>query len=447
MESKNRQDLDALRQRVERDRSQQESAFKALEAEYKGGLDRLGAEKARLEEQLRLREQELSEQFRRETAALKSEQAKTAESLTRLTEQRQKEELASEQILSFYDQLRGDLTKPDYEQALRTLASFESFLDQDSIRSLPPIQRRRSVELFVIDSFRTLIERQRSASLQTAPSLLAAAEVLASIQQAVSHADQAYQAGQTEQARALYLAALGKIPELEHAHSLLNRLEREAWLAERGELEQRIAGLQGELAQSNQELALSRQTEQQPRPDVAALKAEIERKQAELEQKERELRLEITGLQQELEKVRSESRRNEAVYAEKRGRLLERLQALRQRYSRIASLSRGGTTVPEQELMALLETKLLLKEVLVSEAVRTRYPDLYENTERFLQVFSEVLQREGQLATLRDLNTILGSLTEDMAGGADTGTLGRYSELEVRDLFYKLLDSLRLMVP
>jgi hypothetical protein len=34
-----------------------------------------------------------------------------------------------------------------------------------------------------------------------------------------------------------------------------------------------------------------------------------------------------------------------------------------------------------------------------------------------------------------------------MAGGADTGTLGRYSELEVRDLFYKLLDSLRLMVP
>jgi len=195
MESRNRQDLDTLRQQVERDRSQQESAFKALEAEYKGGLERLGAEKARLEEQLRLREQELSEQFRRETAALKSEQAKTAESLTRLTEQRQKEEMASEQILSFYDQLRGDLAKPDYDQALRTLVSFESFLDQDSIRSLPPIQRRRSVELFVIDSFRALIERQRSASLQTAPSLLAAAEVLASIQQAVSQADQAYQAG------------------------------------------------------------------------------------------------------------------------------------------------------------------------------------------------------------------------------------------------------------
>jgi chromosome segregation ATPase len=216
-------------------------------------------------------------------------------------------------------------------------------------------------------------------------------------------------------------------------------------------LERRIAGLQGELAQSNQALALSRQTEQQreqqPGPDVAVLKAEIERKQTELEQKERELRLQITGLQQELEKVRGESRKNEAAYAEKRGRLLERLQALRQRYSQIASLSRGGAAMQEQELMALLETKLLLKEVLVSEAVRTSYPDLYEKTERFLQVFSEVLQREGQLATLRDLSTIVGSLTEDTASGVDTGTLGRYADLEVRDLFYKLLDSLRLMVP
>ncbi len=450
MESKNRQDLDALRQQVERDRGQQEAAFKALEAEYKGGLERLGAEKSRLEEQLRLKEQELSEKFRQETAALKSEQAKTAESLTRLTEQRQKEDLASEQILSFYDQLRGDLAKPDYDQALRTLASFESFLDQDSIRSLPPIQRRRSVELFVIDSFRALIDRQRSASMQTAPSLLAAAEVLTSIQQAVSQADQAYQAGRTEQARALYLAALGKIPELEHAHSLLSRQEQEGWQAERKELERRIAGLQGELAQSNQALALSRkeqEREQAPGPDVAALQEEIARKQSELEQKERELRKEITGLQQELERVRSESQRTEADYAERRRAVLERLQDLRQRYSRIAYLSRGPNTVPEQELMALLETKLLLKEILVSEAVRRRYPDLYEKTERFLQVFGEVLQRQGQLATLRDLSTIVGSLTEDSSGGPDTSALGRYTDLEVRGLFYKLLDSLRLMVP
>jgi hypothetical protein len=303
------------------------------------------------------------------------------------------------------------------------------------------------VELFVIDSFRTLIDRQRSASLQTAPSLLAAADVLASIQQAVSEADQAYQAGKNEEARKLYLAALGKIPELQHSHSQLTRLEQEAWQAERRELETRITVMQGDLSQRGQELALSRQREQQLRLDAAGLQAEIERKQAELEQKERDLRLEITGLQQELEKARTESRKEEAGYAEKRERLLERLQAMRQRYSQLAYRPPGAVTAPERELAALLETKLLLKEVLVSEAVRQRYPDLYEKTERFLQVFGEVLQREGQLATLRDLNSIITSLTGDTEGRVDARTLGRYTDLEVRDLFYRLLDSLRLMVP
>ena len=88
-----------------------------------------------------------------------------------------------------------------------------------------------------------------------------------------------------------------------------------------------------------------------------------------------------------------------------------------------------------------------MKEILVSEPVRARYPDLYEKTERFLKVFGEVLQKEGQLAALRDLNLVTASLTGDTTGEVDAGVLTRYTDGELRELFNKLLDALLLMVP
>jgi chromosome segregation ATPase len=422
IDSKNQQDLEALRRQVESERSQREAALRSLEAEFRGNLDRLAGEKTRLEEQLRQREQELGERLRRETARMESELAKSAESLARLNEQRQQEQQVSDQLLSFYEQLRGNLAKPDYEQALRTLDAFETFLAREPVASLPAMQRRRPLELFVIDSFRTLIDRQRSSRLQTTDSLLAAAEVLASLQQAVSLADQALQAGKNETARSLYLAALSKIPEAQHSHAVISRLDQEVWQAERRVLETRIETLQASSVPADQELARR-------------------------EQQLRQLRTAAAELQQELERVRIENRTMEAAFAEKRGRLLERLQALRRRYEESIARSPAAATTPEQELRTLLETKLLLKEVLVSEPVRTRYPELHEKTEKFLKVFGEALQKEGQLAALRDLNLIIASLAGDTTGEADVGTLGRYVDAEYRDLFYRLLDALRLMAP
>ena len=419
IDSKNQQDLDALRIQVENDRRQREAALKSLEAEYRGNLDRLGGEKTHLEEQLRLREQELGERLRRESALMESELAESAQSLARLNELRQQEQQASDQLLSFYEQLRGNLAVSDYEQALRTLGAFETFLGREPFASLPDMQRRRSLELFVIDSFRTLIDRQRSSSVRTTDSLLAAAELLASLQQSVSQADQSFRAGQNEAARRLYLAALDKIPELQHSHAVISRLDQEVWQAERRVLEARIEALQAGAVPADQELA----------------------------RRERQLRTAAMEVQQELERVRSESLRTEAAFEERRGRLLQRLQALRMRNEALAARSSGAATTPEQELTALLETKLLLKEILVSEPVRARYPDLYEKTERFLKVFGEVLQKEGQLAALRDLNLVTASLTGDTTGEVDAGVLTRYTDGELRELFNKLLDALLLMVP
>ena len=444
IDSKNQQDLDALRRQVENERSQREAALKSLEGEFRGNLDRLAGEKTRLEEQLRLQEQELGERVRRETAQMQSELAKSAESLARLNEQRQQEQQVSDQLLSFYEQLRGNLAEPNYEQALRTLDAFATFLAREPIASLPAMKRRRPVELFVIDSFRTLIDQERSSRRQTTDSLLAAAAILNSVQQTVSQADRAFQAGQKEEARSLYLAALGKIPELQHSHAVISRLDQELWQAERHVLEARIGALQASSPPPDQELA---RREQQLRMEVSRLQAEMAQKQKEFEQKEQQLSTAATKLQRELERTRSETRTMEASFAERRERLLERLQALRTHYGELTAGSTGAATTPEQELTTLLEAKLLLKEILVSEPVRALYPDLYEKTEEFLRVFGEALQKEGQLEALRDLKVIADSLSGDTAGEVDAGVLGRYADAEFRDLFYKLLDALRLMVP
>ncbi len=437
LDSKNQQDLGALRRQVEGERSQREAALQALEGEFRGNLERLAGEKTRLEEQLRQQERELSERLRRETTQMQSELARSAESLARLDEARQQEQQVSDQLLSFYEQLRADLAEPNYEQALRTLDAFETFLAREPIASFPAMKRRRPLELFVIDSFRTLIARQRSASLP-------AAEALTSLRQTVSQADQAFQAGRNEEARRLYLAALGKVPEIQHAHAVVSRLDQEAWQAERHVLEARLAALQASPAPADPELA---RREQQLRLDNAALQAEMAQKQKEFEQAQRQLKAAAAELQQELEQARSERLAAETAIGQKRERLLERLQALRARYDQQSARSTIAEATPEQELTTLLETKLLLKEILVSEPLRTSYPDLYEKTERFLKAFAEALQREGQLAALRDLNAITASLYGDTTVEVDSGLLGRYADAELRDLFYKWLDALRLMVP
>jgi hypothetical protein len=444
LDTRNQQDLDALRRQVESERSQREVALKALEGEFRGNLDRLASEKTRLEEQLRQQERELSERLRSETARMQSELVQSSESLARLNEQRQQEQQVSDQLLSFYEQLRANLAKPDYGQALRTLDALETFLAREPIAALPAMKRRRPVEQFVIDSFRALIDKQRSSSQQTADSLLAAAEALTSVQQTVSLADQAFRAGQREEARSLYLAALGKIPELQHSHAVVSRLDQEVWQAERRVLETRIGALQAAPAPPDQELA---RREQQLRAQVGSLQAELARAQEEFAQKERQLRASAAGLQQQLEQARGGRLAAENAFEQKRQRLLERLQTLRARYGEVTARFPGAGVAPEQELTSLLETKLLLKEALVSEPVRASYPDLYEKTEQFLKLFGEALQKEGQLEALRDMNAITASLSEGATVEVDPNLLGRYADAKLRDLFYKLLDALRLMVP
>jgi hypothetical protein len=442
--SRNQQDLDALRRQVESERSQKEAALKSLEAEFRGSLERLGSEKSRLEEQLRQREQELGERLRRETALRESELAKSEERLARLDEQRQQEQQLADQLLSFYEQLRGSLARADYDQALRTLSAFESYLASEPIASLPAMQRRRPLELFVIDSFRTLIDRQRATSQQTSDSLLAAAELLTSLQQTVSQADKAFQAGQSETARSLYLEALGRIPEVRHSYGVLSRMEQEVWQQERRVLEARIGALEASAAPEDQEL---KRREQQLRTDLGSLQAELARKQEEFAQKERELSTASVELQRELERARSENLALENAFAARRDRLLERLRALQTRYEEAAAGSAAAAATPDRELTSLLETKLLLNEVLVSEPVQARYPGIYEKTEEFLGAFGEVLLKEGQLAALRDVNLITASLSAEGDGQVDAGTLGRYANVEFRDLFHRLLDALRLLVP
>jgi hypothetical protein len=226
------------------------------------------------------------------------------------------------------------------------------------------------------------------------------------------------------------------VPEIQRAHTVVSRMNQEVWQAERHVLEARIAALQASPAPADPELA---RREQQLRTDYGNLQAEMALKQREFEQTERRLRAAAAELQRELEQARSQR-------LSERERVLERLQSLRSRYEEQAARSAVAATTREQELTALLETKLLLKEILVSEPLRTSYPDLYEKTEKFLKAFAEALQREGQLAALRDLNAITASLGGDAPVEVDSGLLARYADAELRDLFYKLLDALRLMV-
>ncbi len=77
--------------------------------------------------------------------------------LDQIREQRQKEQLVFDQIFSSYNRIKQNITASQYDEALENLNTLNNYLNQESIASLPAIQRRRSVEIFIITSLRRLI--------------------------------------------------------------------------------------------------------------------------------------------------------------------------------------------------------------------------------------------------------------------------------------------------
>jgi hypothetical protein len=402
--------LDAFRQQAGAELAAKQAQLARLEQQYANELARFQREKAGLQEQLQQREaqaQQQEAQSEQQAQALESERSRIAGQLAELRDQRQKEQLVFDQVLSYYARVEQALQADRYQAASAELQSLESFLAQGSIASLPAVQQRLPTDRFMVASLRSLIAARTGAVAQAA----AAA--------AGGTAGAGTEAGGGEQ---------------------VARLQQE--LSERRDT----------VARQDQELSEAQATLRRQAQELGQLRANLSRQNQELQR----LGSSSSGQKQQLAQATdslAQQSRELAGYREaekRRAALRAELSALRQRYdallaSRRATGEAAAGSASQQELLSLLETKLKVREALASEAVSREYPDLYGAFEGYLSALSAEQQQEGQAAALRDVVAAMEAMAKGGGAQAAQGLAASYRGTPA-ELFASLLSELEKLL-
>jgi hypothetical protein len=114
-----------------------------------------------------------------------------------------------------------------------------------------------------------------------------------------------------------------------------------------------------------------------------------------------------------------------------RGAALARLRELRSQYQAYAALqpaSSASELESPQSLSTLLQAKILVRQILDTEPVRSRYPELSATMERYFAALAAQKETDGRRAALQELDTLLARLAaRDRPAGAPVFTPYRRS--------------------
>jgi hypothetical protein len=244
-EAEKRVELEAefavFRRQTEEAAAAREAALAGLVSDYERNLQAAQAERGELERRLEQRETELQQQFEARTQTLESDRARVTEQLANLQEQQRQEQLVRDQILGAYQSVNESIALGEYPPALQQLESLRSYLDQEPARSLAGIQRRRSVELFIISSLEDLIRSRSAAQSRDLQSLIDAGSRIEALNQGISRANQLLEQGDAEAARRQYLSALDEIPSARTGYEQLSILEARRRAQDQARASQQVA--------------------------------------------------------------------------------------------------------------------------------------------------------------------------------------------------------------
>ena len=160
--AENQGQLAAFRRQSEEELAEKEAELATLGEQYRQSMLQFRQERSSLQQQFSERETELQAQLERQAAQAESAQGEVADQLARLREQRQREQLVFDQILSSYNRVEESIEDGRYSTALQDLDNLESYLSQAAIAGLPAVQNRIPVDRFLIASLRRLIEAERA---------------------------------------------------------------------------------------------------------------------------------------------------------------------------------------------------------------------------------------------------------------------------------------------
>ena len=439
--------LAAARRQAQEELAAREAVITEQAGQYQRELEQARAERTQAQGESERREAAMRQELAAREQELSTDRARVNEELSALRRQQEQERLLLDQLLTGYDRVNLSLQQGNYEQALAGLASQRAFFDDRSVSSLPAVQKRRSIEFFLIDSLEELIRSRQNRATTDTTALLESSSLIGAVADRVRRGQELEQAGQAQAAGDAYRDALAQIPAVREGFARLEALRaveqgqaqaqereraRREWGAllrqgnvffEGGSFRESLQRYQQALALLLEDEALSRRVTENIRDAGYRLLAGSEPQ-----------RPDLSGRLAAVEKERDEalSRLERLAAAEQgRGAALARLRELRGQYQAYAALqpaSSASELESPQSLSTLLQAKILVRQILDTEPVRSRYPELNATMERYFAALASQKEADGRRAALQELDTLLARLAaRDRPAGAPAFTPYRRS--------------------
>ncbi|MBN2875069.1 MAG: hypothetical protein JXM71_08235 [Spirochaetales bacterium] len=226
--------LSEFTRKAEEERLAMQANLDKARDEFRENLSVATAERQRIQDESRAREQELRAQLTEKDQALETERARTAETLrtaqaelTRLNEDAARMKAAEDQLLGLYASARQALRDGRLDDAMNTLTALRGYLEDPRVATIPSLMARRELDLFAADLIEKTINTERAKATVDTSKLSAALDAVSVINSETARARQAAAAGDNEAAAQAYRRALGATKELEEAGTFLE----ESWRA------------------------------------------------------------------------------------------------------------------------------------------------------------------------------------------------------------------------
>ena len=427
--------LAAFRMQVSTEMAQRESVLTAQVAESRKTLAQAQGEKVQLLAQL--------DAAKQTAASAQSEQERLANQMASLGAQRQREQLVIDQITASYAAAGAAMSTSRFDDALVSLASLASYLEQAGVASLPAVQQRRPVDLFLIDSLEKLaVSRKAGAQPASTGAPSAAAEPSIppalsprqsqALADAIAAGDALFAAGDFAAAMDKYgagLALLSDVPGMERLSARLAEAGFRLGLAD-------LTARQDKAARPTLDRAdaLARRASY---PEAIAAYATVIRTWPDSSYVKRSL----TGIDGALSALlkKQEQAKNTTV--------ADRLTVVTAGLASTARAADVAVAAAQKELIALLDAKVKAKAVLGTDAVKAQYPGLAEALDRYIQLYGDEKSATGRAVALQDVATVLDFLLGSK-GRETLAPLGsRYGDQADRTAFQQILDRLRGLAP
>jgi hypothetical protein len=203
---------------------------------------------------------------------------------------------------------------------------------------------------------------------------------------------------------------------------------------------ERLKSVDGRLDQTEQELSRLKGLEQQ----LSTAQAEVLRLK-DLDQKLVAANAELsrlTGVREQLTEAEDQlTRLRDLEAAETRRRVLKgQLEQTRRDYLSLRAPADTGSDQSRRNLMDLLEVKLQVQKILLSEPIRSEYPQLYQRFDQYLQALVTEQEQQAQDTAFTGVNELLSDLVANKRPEIDT--FSRLRSDSSQDQFVTLLDRL-----